>query len=235
MSDATATATPARKSSRRSYYKKRPRRRRYSRNTTKINRMGSGFPPSVLVPHTYVDSYKLSTTGSPAIAATQQFRMNSLYDPDYTNTGHQPYYFDQTAAMYSQYHVYACLVEIWAGTPTTGSSILVAIQPSISPSTPSDAQLGLERPNARCLVVDAGGATQYFKKFYRMSNVFGVSQREILEDDTFGANNSGNPTNPAYLNISAIGLDTTVEVVLNINVKLTLYAKWQKRIDQSES
>ena len=37
--------------------------------------------------------------------AKQYMRMNSLFDPDQTGTGHQPYYFDQFAALYNRYTV----------------------------------------------------------------------------------------------------------------------------------
>ncbi len=33
------------------------------------------------------------------------FRLNSLYDPDYTGTGHQPYGFDQITPFYARYMV----------------------------------------------------------------------------------------------------------------------------------
>jgi len=35
-----------------------------------------------------------------------QFRLNSLFDPDFTGTGHQPKGFDQLAALYQRYRVY---------------------------------------------------------------------------------------------------------------------------------
>ena len=38
--------------------------------------------------------------------AKQYMRMNSLFDPDQTGTGHQPYYFDQFAALYNRYTVF---------------------------------------------------------------------------------------------------------------------------------
>lgn len=31
--------------------------------------------------------------------------MNSLYDPDFTGTGGQPFYFDQLSAVYNRYRV----------------------------------------------------------------------------------------------------------------------------------
>ncbi len=39
------------------------------------------------------------------VPATYSFRLNSLFDPNYTTTGHQPLYFDQMAALYSFYKV----------------------------------------------------------------------------------------------------------------------------------
>lgn len=35
------------------------------------------------------------------------FRANSLYDPDYTSVGGQPYMYDQLAAIYNRYRVYS--------------------------------------------------------------------------------------------------------------------------------
>lgn len=54
----------------------------------------------------YVDSINLTTT----YGANQNyiFRMNSLFDPDYTGTGHQPKGRDLWASMYDYYAVLAC-------------------------------------------------------------------------------------------------------------------------------
>lgn len=40
------------------------------------------------------------------------FRLNSLYDPDYTGTGHQPRFFDQWSAIYGSYNVYKVRVKV---------------------------------------------------------------------------------------------------------------------------
>ena len=43
-----------------------------------------------------------STAGARAV---NTFRLNSLFDPDYTQTGHQPQWYDQYTAIYGQYRV----------------------------------------------------------------------------------------------------------------------------------
>ena len=55
---------------------------------------------------TYVDSYL--TTLHPGTAATRTFNMNSIYDPDYTGTGHQPFFRDMWASQYDYYAVLSC-------------------------------------------------------------------------------------------------------------------------------
>lgn len=184
--------------------------------------------------HVYVDNYKLDNTGGTTVAATQQFRLNSLYDPDFTNTGHQPYYYDQIAALYAEYCVYGVLVDLYAGSESVNSPILLTIAPSLASSLPSDASLGLERPQAIRLFIDAGGASQRLYKYFKIYEILGVPKSECFIDDALSASGT-NPSRPVYLNMSAICSDTGVTCTLNVNVKFTFYCKWSKRIDQTES
>ncbi len=63
---------------------------------------GFGFPDRLKCTLKY-RSIGMSFSGvSPA---AQVFRMNSLFDPDLTNAGHQPQEFDQLSAVYGQYCV----------------------------------------------------------------------------------------------------------------------------------
>lgn len=62
-----------------------------------------GLPDEFTTRLRYVDVYTLSSV-SGAIAK-QVMRLNGLFDPDFTGTGHQPYYFDQLAALYGRYCV----------------------------------------------------------------------------------------------------------------------------------
>ncbi len=63
----------------------------------------NGFPKSKMVRMRYCDQITID----PAIGSvgTHQFRCNSIFDPDFTGTGHQPYTHDTWATVYQHYRV----------------------------------------------------------------------------------------------------------------------------------
>ncbi len=62
--------------------------------------------------------------------------MASLFDPDFTSTGHQPWCFDQMATLYANYLVKAVDVEILFTDPSTDGLYAVAsVQPSGTSTT----------------------------------------------------------------------------------------------------
>jgi len=66
---------------------------------TGLSRSDFGFPDRLRTKLHYCDVVQLSASaGSPGL---WQFRMNSMFDPDYTGTGHQPQWFDQLSAVYT--------------------------------------------------------------------------------------------------------------------------------------
>lgn len=93
----------------------RKSRRIYRRKYKRVRR---GIPRGVSVQANiprmqklrYVQDVQLtSTAGAPGF---YQFRANSLYDPDYTGTGHQPMRFDQMAAIYADYCVVGSKINV---------------------------------------------------------------------------------------------------------------------------
>ena len=69
-----------------------------------------GFPRCQLVRMVYFQQVRLDPAGTPA---THVFMANSVYDPDWTNTGgHQPMFHDQYAAVYNKYKVVSSRIDI---------------------------------------------------------------------------------------------------------------------------
>lgn len=65
----------------------------------------------------YVDQYKLNPTQTGNIAQT--WAVNDLWDPDFTNVGHQPYFRDPWASMYTHYTVLNCEIKLYMANCTT--------------------------------------------------------------------------------------------------------------------
>ena len=70
----------------------------------------------------YVQGFSLDPGTNNALSV-YRFRCNSVYDPDYTGTGHQPYGYDQITPLYSQFNVRGAMAvaKFYSGTDTQRS------------------------------------------------------------------------------------------------------------------
>lgn len=104
---------PRRRPRRLRFVRKRISHRRAYPHVPAFSRLRSiGLPPKMFAKLEYSDLYQLTINTNTSLAwgsaATQSFQ-SSLYDPDYTGTGHQPMYFDQFCSgtgPYQWYRVY---------------------------------------------------------------------------------------------------------------------------------
>lgn len=111
--------------SKKKYRKRRKSRTRYKRRRTRRRRPIKTVPKKQLVELTYCADVKVPNIGE--TTAPYMFRLNSLYDPNYTATSgsadHQPRGRDQWAALYNRYCVVGAKVKVeplWAGGGTGG-------------------------------------------------------------------------------------------------------------------
>ncbi len=89
------------------------------------------IPPRAMVQLRYTDTISLTSSSVTARTSGNQyeFRLNSIYDPNYTSTGHQPYMYDQFAALYGRYRVDRVRVQIDAiASPSTSHCITALVQ-----------------------------------------------------------------------------------------------------------
>lgn len=69
----------------------------------------------------YVDQFAMTSTAGAIVS--QVFRGNSVYDPDFSNVGHQPNGYDQLANFYLYYRVFSSLIRVVVGAVgTTGAN-----------------------------------------------------------------------------------------------------------------
>lgn len=219
----------------------------YSKNATKpinsiirlspydtIRFRDAQFPASLIVPLKYVENVSMDCNSG--ATNTYLFRLNSLYDPNRSGTGHQPYMFDQLSALYDVYVVTGCKATV---TFTTEAPIYMncAIHGNKDTLTPTNIQELIELKNTRYGAINDQTSPLVLSKYFSMDELWGSSRSEILSDDAFQGTASGNPTAQGTLHISsqaAILTDASSRTV-NMNVSLKYYVvfKQPKTVSQS--
>ncbi len=198
---------------------KRVNRERYTMASS-LTRLG--FPDRVRTRLTYADVIHIS----PASTVGQYtFRGNSVYDPDYTSTGHQPYYRDQLAALYSRYRVYGSSIHVAAVNEQVATALQVTVIPSSEITTFTSSVYALEYPYAKGAKLLGVGGIMTTNVSHKMTTteLLGLRGREV-EDQDFSALVGAQPSSEWYWQIvfqdlSAENIASSLQVVLRYDVE----------------
>lgn len=146
---------------RRSRFAVRKRRRRMRRRPLRIPRPLSGFPQTKVVRLRYVEQFTLDpATGGVAL---QDFRCNSIYDPNASGTGHQPYGHDQWAQYYRRYEVLKSSIRVdycQSEASASTSVLVVGIEVDDATTVTTDPILQLEQGRTRHKILHTGGSSK---------------------------------------------------------------------------
>lgn len=198
--------------------------------------------PKKLCKFTYCDVIGF-TTGAGGVAPAQQvYNLNSLFDPDNSGVGHQPYYYDQMTAMYNRYKVSGCLVELlWTNPSADGIDCLMMVQPSSSTTstlTGVRTENVLERPQVVVRTLNNSGSQKvYVKQYFDIATVEGLTkiQFKSTSSDIYCANTNASPSALPTIALSACSTLGNSGNTVNCNVKLTYYSQLYERIQPSAS
>lgn len=173
-----------------------------------------------------------STLGTPA---GNVWRANNIYDPDYNNVGtdHQAFGYDQLAAVYNNWNVYACKIELQViGT----SPVVLTCRAQPTATTPANLELDAERGNSLVCMLNANGSPKKCVMFRRTTDVLGKPRSsQFVENDMNGTSSGTSPVNKWYYTLCIQHPDRVSTVSAYVNVKLTYYVRWlnRKLISQS--
>jgi hypothetical protein len=176
------------------------------------------------------------TAPSAALITNYQFRLNSLYDPDLTSTGHQPMGYDQLTALYNQWVVTSCRVVLNAvmlSDPayTAGTAGMLAMygvaNDSSVPTTPS--QL-IENHQPAYAALSGYQNTCRLGHVFNLPSMFGLNKNQYTADDTFYGQISANPSKSAYLNLAyfTCGLTNSLSATLRVDVTIEFEAYFKQ-------
>lgn len=180
----------------------------------------SGMPRTLSVRMKYCDAFPVNLPAL-GLLTVQQFRLNSIFDPDLTNIGHQPYYRDQLSAFYSTYKVLWCDVRVTI-TGEQGSNGLMAIfRADEGTGIPTNITLEGERTGGVRKISQRSDTLRFHQKYW-INNILGIDYKQYASDDLLRTNQGVNPTQPVVLNVTMQQLDTLNPLVMKCFVDYTL-------------
>lgn len=211
--------------------KGKPRNMPYLDYRIHDNRFG-GMPDSFQTVLEYCDVVKISSASS--ASAGYVFRGNSLYDPDYTSTGHQPRYFDQNMLIYSRYQVISANVTLRI---LGESAAFVILCPSTDPLTfTTGVAEYAELPRAK--VVTVGGSyvvpSKNLSAAYTTQAVLGLTNTQ-LQDLSYSGEVSSSPASLWYFNIAIVGPVGSTSVSCHVHVTISYKCLFYDRLTITSS
>lgn len=199
------------------------------------------FPTGQFVKFTYTQSNVLYS-GTGGIWGTEQvFRLNSIYDPDYTGSGHQPYGYDQMALLYKQYKVIGAMIEIDFMNPDQDGLLCGAciVMPQDSFSTTSAARDTLnEKPMCYTVNLNDSGKQRYkIKQYFPMHTLLGVTKEQfrvhlgVPYTAIFGTN----PQDSPRLAVNVASIANATNAACTCRTTITYYTQVYERIALAQS
>lgn len=207
----------------RKYYRRRPsrrprnvRRKRYGKRS--ITMVPRGLNP--IAPR-YIGKMKYSETITTGLIGDYQFRLNSLFDPNLSGTGHQPYGFDTLSTLYNRYRVIACGWRVERAMLDNGAPLLVGAIPSNDTSIVWNSFSELrENPRSKYIIQNAGAPVKVLSGKSYLPSLMGRSKAQYMADDNYQAIVTTNPAENAILYLLTANTNDTPAPSQNLNVVL---------------
>lgn len=196
-------------------------RRNYGRKRRAQKLVNNALAP---IPQRYITKMKYSDTFTLSLANSYQyvFNLNSIWDANRTGVGHQPYGFDQLAALYNRYRVIKTKYIINA----YSAAVPIRYGCIVSNDTPPINNISelAESPRAQTRVQLPGGNTTKITGTAYIPSVVGRSKAQYMADDRYQALTTQSPNELALLTVigntmTDVGTDVLVTITLEFLVE----------------
>lgn len=184
--------------------KRKNKGRRNMRRKPRVN-VNRALQP---VAQRYICKQKYSDTVTTDANGLFTFNLNSVFDPNRTGIGHQPYGFDTMATLYNRYRVISCGWRIYANAVPGVANYMVAAMPANEVLTILSTSEWRENPRAKYVMASAGGAVPVLSGKTYLPSLVGRTKFQYMADDRYQAQVTASPNELAILNIATAAIGT---------------------------
>lgn len=153
------------------------------------------------------------------------FSATSIFDPDYSGVGHQPYGHDQYSRIFNHYRVDKCIIT--ASTGSTGSNNILGVGLQPDPTLILQADQARERKGVTFAPIGNDPASSKLQMTWTNKSTFPVDT-----SDSYAALFGANPDENVYFDVFTCGnLPSNNPTALAVTVTLTYYVTmWEPKI-----
>lgn len=199
-------------------FRRKPRaaRRKRAGKTTLVNTSGlSPLPSKFVTKLKYAEAVTVTGVGM----QNYRWRMNSLFDPNYTGGGHQPYGFDQLCgapgiALYNRYRVFK--VDYVLTVANDNYNIHYATLPA-NVEVPPINNVSEARENPRCqyAIQNPGGTLKKIRGSLSLPALTGLTRPQYAAGENYQALYNNSPVEHQVLSCFSQGMNDDVSVSMS--------------------
>lgn len=177
------------------------------------------------IPARQICKMKYSEVITTDAAGNYAFNLNSVWDPNRTGAGHQPYGRDTLATLYNRYRVISCGWRIVAVSTVASAAYQVAAQPANEVLTPPTFDEMKENPRTKYGMAIQGARPCIISGKSYLPALYGRTKSQMMSDDRYQAQVDASPAELAILNIktATVAGDITFQI---LNVLLEYTVEW---------
>lgn len=209
------------RTARKKQWKRKPRSKGGYR--TWVNRSLNPIPQRSIVKHKYATSVN-TVAGS----GLYYINLNSMYDPDRSGIGHQPYGRDTFASLYNQYRVIGCkyTVEVSSNSATILVGTYVGNEPFTYVAVGGDFNELKENPRARFITQCPGGQIKKIHGYANCASILGRTRAQYMADEQTAAQVNNNPSENCVLTIATATTAGVPQTGASVMLMLEYICEW---------
>jgi hypothetical protein len=192
-----------------------------------------GFPNKLVTKLRYADYVNLAVTSG--ALAKYAFRWNSMFDPDFTSSGHQPLYRDQYAAVYNFYSVIAARAKITFTNTDVDNPYLVGAVTDEDATASTSFQTLMEQSNGTFQQLTALSGSRSMVTLNRTWSAISILGIDPYESAGYRTAIGDNPSNDSFLIIWAQIEDGSSSGSLGVTVEIEYDVLWSELLTPSQN
>lgn len=205
-------------------------------------RSADPFPAHKMYNLRYTQNFQLATGAVGLYGLQQAFNINSLFDPDSTGVGHQPYGYDALQLAYNKYKVIGATIELTYTDPSAdgvlAQTLLTNAQNTTVNLSGQTPDVFLEKQFVTRKFMNNSGS-QVSKKTIKvsMAAVSGLTKLQFDADpDRYTGLVTSNPLSQIQFKIAIANTRQTVDVItMQVFMKITYHAMLYERKVMAQS